>query len=117
MTKADLQRRLGVQHHQILEWEKGRMPNPGRLSEIARELDVSVDWLLCRDEEVGDAEVDGAPTAPEDVIERVIEDVGLTADQADKLRRQRWIVGIPSEATLRSVALDMKTAGRRGKKS
>ncbi len=51
MTQKDLSALLAVSHHAVWCWEAGKMqPTPEHLTDLARTLGVSTDWLLGRDD-------------------------------------------------------------------
>lgn len=47
MTQVELARRLGVQRSAVTQWERdhGTTPSVSHLAQIARETDVSFEWL------------------------------------------------------------------------
>ncbi|MDR0897145.1 MAG: helix-turn-helix domain-containing protein [Oscillospiraceae bacterium] len=57
LTQEEMARRLGVTAPAVNKWEKGHsLPDVALLSPIARLLGISVDTLLCHQEEISDAE-------------------------------------------------------------
>lgn len=46
MTGAELARKLNLSSGIYTHWKNGKIPNGDTLIEIAKELDISVDWLL-----------------------------------------------------------------------
>ncbi|MDR0929504.1 MAG: helix-turn-helix domain-containing protein [Oscillospiraceae bacterium] len=57
LTQEEMARRLGVTAPAVNKWEKGHsLPDVALLSPIARLLGISMDTLLCHQEELSDAE-------------------------------------------------------------
>lgn len=112
LTQAKLAQAIGKDSMTISRIERGETTDPdtSTIEGIAKVTGKSVEWLRGTAEptevtyEILDDE--SAP-APEERIERVIEAMGLETEIADKLRRTKWTGGTPSEATLRSFALDL----------
>ena len=67
LSQTDLAIRLGIRADAMWRYEHGLKPGPDRLYDIARELDVSMEWLLKGDRRRR------MPSPPEG--DRVIDDV------------------------------------------
>jgi transcriptional regulator with XRE-family HTH domain len=107
-SQGELSRQAGIRPETVSRYEAGlNVPRTKEAIAMARALGVAVEWLLTGEEAriVYDSDVDPA------VLERVVADAGLTADQAARLRGARWSRGT-SEATLRSYAMDLMREDR-----
>lgn len=112
-NRAEFARAIEVQYHQVMGWEKpGRVPERRNLEKIAEATGRSIDWLL-----YGDRESSSSGNVPAEVIDRVVADLNLDESTASALRSMHWTGAVPSEATLRSYAIDLSRNRAHSRKS
>ncbi len=115
ISQPDMADLVGVSMSKYTRWEKGDLTefSVEKLGAFAKALGVTIDHLLGTDQVPSTAtpeshvEYDPEAMVPIETIERVVKETRLERPQAERLRAMRWSIGLPSEATLRSYALDL----------
>ena len=92
--QADLAKRLKVGQNTISNWETGRYePDQDALREMSKIFDASIDYIL------GNTDIKKAPS---------YEDAGLSAEEAELLKRFRNASPALQDAALRVLEADLK---------
>lgn len=87
---AELSRILNLSNATYTQWRKGKIPNGETLLKISNELNVSIDYLLGKDETAEEGEIISFYRKADDRgKDRIYKTAKDEADQAEQLLRQK----------------------------